>query len=48
MQQLSKTDSGLLFYCDLESVLEGLKDFKRPSKEDDSEDDMEDAAETSR
>ena len=31
MEQLSATDSGLLFYCDLESVVDGLKDFRRPT-----------------
>ena len=36
MEQLSATDSGLLFYCDLENVLHGLKDFSRP-RADDSE-----------
>ncbi|QDZ20371.1 hypothetical protein HOP50_04g28880 [Chloropicon primus] len=33
MQQLSATDSGLLFYCDLENILDGLKDFSRPRQD---------------
>ena len=33
MEQLSATDSGLLFYCDLEHILDGLKDFSRPRKD---------------
>ena len=51
MQQLSATDSGLLFYCDLENILDGLSDdFARPVGEDGyelSSDDSNDA-ETSR
>lgn len=51
MQQLSGTDSGLLFYCDLENILDGLSDFSRPLTcldEDDDEASQEGSAETSR
>ena len=52
MQQLSGTDSGLLFYCDLENILDGLSsDFSRPLTSLDDEDDeasLEGSAETSR
>ena len=37
MEQLSATDSGLLFYCDLENILDGLKDFSRPRSEEGEE-----------